>query len=76
MTLDKKMALAKCVLSKLADTETMRWVVLIKEVLRNGGTPYTFQSILTFLLENGYVIRKERGVYKITEKGRIFLEAL
>jgi len=75
-TFGRRMALAKSVLSKLADTESMRWVALVKEVLRNGGTPHTFQSILQFLLDNEYVTRRERGVYEITKKGRDFLEVI
>ena len=73
--LEEKLKLAKIVLSKLEDGPK-RWTELLKLTLAECGTPHKFQSILDFLLEKGYVDRPERGLYRITDKGRQFLQAL
>ena len=75
-TFERKMSLAKIVLSKLADGKPQRWTKLLKMTLRDCGTPHTFESILAFLVEKGYIEKVARGVYRITAKGQDFLKAL
>lgn len=75
--LEEKILLAKTVLSLLKkEGGSMRWTPLLKSTLRQGGTPHTFQSIMSFLMKEGYVERANRGVYTITVKGTSFLELL
>jgi len=74
--LERKIALAKIVLSKLADDNPKRWIPLMKTTMRNCGTPNTFRSILSFLVDKGYVEKVDRGLYQITEKGKNFLKAI
>ena len=73
-TFNRKIELAKIVLSKLADGEPKRWTQLLKDTLRNCGTPHTFESIIAFLLKRKFIEKTERGVYRITVKGKKFLE--
>jgi len=35
-----------------------------------------FGRMLAFLMEKGYVERLERGIYKRTERGRLFVESI
>ena len=73
--LDEKLRVARIVLQKLRDGP-MRWTPLTKAILRESMTPWKAQSILDWLRRRGYVERPQRGVYRITEKGRRFLDTL
>ena len=73
--LDEKLRVARIVLQKLRDGP-MRWTPLTKAILRESMTPWKAQSILDWLRRRDYVERPQRGVYRITEKGRRFLDTL
>ena len=73
--LDKKLKAAKIVLKNLSGGP-MRWTPLVKATLRGSPTPWKFQTIMSWLLVQGYIERNGRGVYGITDKGRAFLKSL
>ena len=73
--LNKQLKVAGIVL-KLLNKEDMRWTSLTKAVLVESPTPWKVQSILRWLLKQGYVERPERGLYRITKKGIEFLKTL
>jgi len=47
----------------------------MRKTLRTS-TPWVVQSTLYWLLREGYIERPDRGLYRITEKGKIFLDVL
>lgn len=72
------MDLARVVLSEL-DRQALRRTDLERCIVRKSGTHATFEGILHYLLQSGYVAKNEqkhRANYVITEKGRKLLEAL
>lgn len=71
--LDEKLRIAKIILEKLSEGP-MRWTPLMKVVVKESPSQWKAQVILKWLLEKGYVIRQERGVYQITENGRELLK--
>ena len=73
--LDEKLRIAKIILEKLRDG-SMRWTPLMKVVVKESPSQWKAQVILKWLLEKGYVIRQERGVYQITENGRELLKTI
>lgn len=75
MKLDEQIQLVKVMLSKMAGKE-VHWTEFMKLTLQECGTPATFHRLLSFMLRQGYIVRKERGVYEITEKGRNLMKAL
>ncbi|MEM2631356.1 MAG: hypothetical protein QXE00_02180 [Candidatus Bathyarchaeia archaeon] len=71
--------LARIVLAELAKAGSLRRRDLEKRTLIKCGTRATFDSILAFLKNQGYITKasaEHMAPYKITEKGRRFLEAL
>jgi len=54
----------------------MRRTHLMKEVLKRSPSPSTFNHVLKWLLEDGYIENPERGIYRITDRGRSLLKAL
>ena len=52
------------------------WTELEKATVKASPTFSSFRSTLIWLLKNGYIERPSRGVYEITDRGRIFLKAL
>ena len=72
---DLNLKCAKIILRRL-EHEEERWTPLMKAVLKDSPTPWRAQSILTWLLKQGYVERPRRGVYHITDKGRKLLETI
>jgi len=77
-TLSRRLNLAKIVLHELNKTPTNR-TQLEKKATRKCGTHASFESILHFLKENGYLektAQRHRAPYRITEKGRKLLEGL
>lgn len=73
--LDDKLRVCRIILASVGKGEK-RWTTLFKETLRRSPTPFKVQSALGWLLENGYVERPRKGVYRITEKGRELLSLL
>jgi len=72
---DERLRVAKIILGHLAEGP-LRWTELEKLTTRVSPTFARFQSTLGWLLRNGYVIRLERGLYSITDKGEAFLKAI
>ena len=71
-SLKRRLALAKKML-KILNNKTMHrtdWLILCAI-----GTT-RFNSMLKFLLEQGYIKRPKKGVYQITEKGKLFAESI
>ncbi len=76
--LTERMNLAKTVLKEL-DREELCRTELEKRTVRKQGTHSTFEGILRYLIQEGYVVKcddKHRAPYKLTEKGAKFLEVL
>jgi len=73
--LNEKLKVARIVLENLRDGP-MRWTPLIKSIVQESHSPWKAQTILEWLLRQGYIERPERGLYFITEKGQRFLETL
>ena len=71
--LDEKLRIAKIMLEKLSEGP-MRWTPLMKVVVKESPSQWKAQVILKWLMEKRYVVRQERGVYQITEKGRELLK--
>lgn len=69
-TLDEATRIRKSILSHLNKVETMKWTPLYKQVLKDSGTPAKFNNMLRWLFKHGYVAKKNRGIYYITEKGK------
>lgn len=77
MSLHEKLRLAKIVLGCIEkEGGSVRWTPLLKQTFKQCGTPQKFRSIMVFLMKEGYIIRVERGVYQITERGEAFLNVL
>jgi DNA-binding PadR family transcriptional regulator len=71
-------SLAKVVLAELSKGP-LRRRDLHKRTLRQCGTPATFTSTLNYLKQRGHVEKmstKHTAPYRITEKGKRFLEGL
>jgi len=73
--LNKQLKVASIVLELLSRGD-MHWTPLTKAVLKESPTPWNAQSILRWLLNHEYVVRPERGLYRITKKGLEFLKTL
>ncbi len=76
--LTERMNLAKTVLKELS-REPMRRTDLEQRTVRRMGTHATFEGILHYLIQNGYIKKSEqrqRANYVITEKGTKLLEAI
>ena len=74
--LDEKMEIAKNILGILDEEGEMRWTPLTKAVVHLSPSPYKSQVMISWLLRGGYVERRVRGRYNITEKGRGLLRVL
>ncbi|MFB0522303.1 MAG: hypothetical protein ACETV1_00905 [Candidatus Bathyarchaeia archaeon] len=72
---DERLRVAKIILGHLLEGPR-RWTELEKLTTRISPTYARFQSTLGWLLRKGYVMRLERGLYSITDKGEVFLEAI
>jgi DNA-binding PadR family transcriptional regulator len=76
--LTDRMNLAKIVLTELSQ-QPQRRTELKLHTIRTSGTPATFDGILKYLVEEGYIQKTEpkcRAKYRITEKGDKLLEAI
>ena len=76
---ERDLHLARIVLAELVRAGSLRRRDLEKRTLIKCGTRATFDSILAFLKNQGYITKasaEHMAPYKITEKGRRFLEAL
>jgi len=76
--LEERLRLAKIVLSEL-DRRPLSRTELEKRTIKQCGTHSTFEGIFRYLKQNGYVEKtapRHRAPYRITEKGRRFLEGL
>ncbi|MEM0314103.1 MAG: hypothetical protein QXQ41_06120 [Candidatus Bathyarchaeia archaeon] len=76
---ERDLHLARIVLAELVKAGSLRRRDLEKRTLIKCGTRATFDSILAFLKNQGYITKasaEQMAPYKITEKGKRFLEAL
>jgi len=71
-TLDRAYTLLKV----LAQSGTLRYTDLILLATPKTCSAATAEKTMNQCLECGFVARPERGVYKLTEKGRAFIKAL
>lgn len=69
-----RLATAKSFLECLS-AEPCRWTPMMRSVLK-GSTPWVAQSTLDWLRKEGYVERPHRGLYRLTEKGKLLFDAL
>ena len=74
-TVDETHRVGKVILGHLLKRQH-RWTELEKLTIKGSPTYGRFQTTLKWLCQNGYVNKAERGVYKITEKGKIFYTLL
>jgi predicted transcriptional regulator len=64
---------------EMVSTGHIHWSDLHKKVLgscRSYATHATFASQLCYLLHKGFLKKESRGVYKITETGKKYLEII
>ncbi|MEM3596512.1 MAG: hypothetical protein QXJ53_00035 [Candidatus Bathyarchaeia archaeon] len=76
---ERDLHLARIVLAELVRAGSLRRRDLEKRTLIKCGTRATFDSILAFLKNQGYITKasaEHTAPYKITDKGKRFLEAL
>lgn len=76
---EEKLRLARIVLNQLQRAGQLRRTELEKRTVKQCGTHATFEAIFRYLLRNGYVEKTSnefRAPYRMTEKGKKFLEAL
>ena len=73
--LDENLRIARIMLEML-EKGPMRWTLLMKMVVKESPSPWKVQVTITWLLDNGYIERPERGVYSITKKGIALLNAI
>lgn len=75
----EKLNLAKIVLQQLLRRGPLSRTEINKRCIMKCGTPSKCSSMFAYLVQNGYVektAQRHRAPYRITEKGRKFLEAL
>jgi DNA-binding PadR family transcriptional regulator len=72
--LDKRIETAKQILIILQEEPT-RWTPIIMATIQSF-TPWMVYSTLKWLEKRGYIVKPERGLYKITEKGKNLLNAI
>jgi DNA-binding PadR family transcriptional regulator len=76
---DRERDILRRKLLELLSKDIVRYTALEKEINALGlsfATSNTFKSQLHYLLNNGYIFRASRGVYKITQKGKKYLVLL
>ena len=73
--LDEKLSIASIALNRLSQG-AMRWTPLMKILVKESPSPWKAQVIIKWLLENEYVEKPDRGVYRITDKGRDLLKSI
>jgi predicted transcriptional regulator len=76
--LQERLKYAKIVLRELS-REPLSRTMLNKCFIQQSGTNATFEGIFQFLVKNGYIEKSGsayRSPYRITERGRKFLEGL
>ena len=73
--LDEKLSIASIALNRLRQG-AMRWTPLMKILVKESPSPWKAQVIIKWLLENEYVEKPDRGVYRITDKGRDLLKSV
>lgn len=76
--LEERLRYAKVVLREVSREPCSR-TFLAKRFIQASGSPASFESIFSFLRVNGYVEKvsaAHRAPYRITERGRRFLEGL
>jgi len=69
----------KAVLRNLARVDYARWTELEKRVLRINEefvSSHRFRLRVKYLLERGLIEKINKGVYRITDAGRKYLEVL
>ena len=76
---DVKREILRITILELLAKCCVQYTELEKKVNASGhsfATTNTFKSQLDYLLQNGYVNRVSRGIYKITPKGEKYLNLL
>ena len=71
------LTLCKAILRRL-DKGPTRYVKLEKWVIRHTdcGSAGRFNYIIRYIMDQGWINRPERGLYEITQKGRVLLKGL
>ena len=49
---------------------------ILKQALGRARTPWLIQSCIGWLMENGYIVRPSRGLYRLTDRGLRLLKVL
>jgi DNA-binding PadR family transcriptional regulator len=74
----ERLRLARCVLRELSRQPLQR-SELTRRAIQRGGSYASFNSILSYLVESGYVEKsgaEHRAPYRVTERGLKFLEVM
>ncbi|MFH2111051.1 MAG: hypothetical protein ABIJ47_07310 [Candidatus Bathyarchaeota archaeon] len=71
---DERLETIRLILVEL-EHSPIRWTLLAKKVT-GSSTPWLIQSVLNWLLSNGYVERPSRGLYRLTDRGQQLLKVL
>jgi DNA-binding PadR family transcriptional regulator len=77
-SLSDRLQLAKTILRELS-RQPLNRTELEKRTTRRFGTHATFDGMFHFLVQGGYVQKREqkhRAAYRITEKGAAFMEVI
>ncbi|MEM2107832.1 MAG: hypothetical protein QXL10_00910 [Candidatus Bathyarchaeia archaeon] len=78
MNLEERLRYAKVILREVSREPCSR-TFLAKRFIQASGSPASFETLFRFLRANGYVEKvsdEHRAPYRITERGRKFLEGL
>jgi len=79
LSADLKRDILRRTILELLRKDNVNYTELEKKVNASGhsfATTNTLKSQLDYLLKNGYVNRVSRGIYKITPKGKKYLNLL
>ena len=72
---NRKLNVCRIIL-KCVEYGPQRWTELSKSVFEKSLTPWQVQWGLKWLCKNGYLDNRERGLYRITERGVYMLSLL
>jgi predicted transcriptional regulator len=76
--LEERLKYAKLILREVS-CENLGRTALCKRFVQASGSPASFDGLMRFLVRNGFVEKsgsRHRAPYRLTERGRRFLEGL
>ena len=64
------------ILKALCNLDYARWSYLHRYAVKEVISPSTFNRVLSWLIDKGFVKHYARGYYKITSKGKLLFQTL